>query len=48
MAGLWAIGECLWHLAHLGVLILCIGCLVAPIVFGWYCVDARKEDNYGD
>ena len=34
----------LYHVAQLAVTWLVIGCLVAPIVWGWYCVDeSRKE-----
>lgn len=47
LAGLMALAECVWHLAQLGLLILCIGCLVAPITYGIYHHDKCKEEKNG-
>lgn len=33
----------LWHIATTLGLFMVVGCLVAPMVFGIYCHDKRKE-----
>lgn len=35
----------LWHLAQTLTLFLVVGCLVAPVVFGWYHVDKCREER---
>ena len=35
----------LWHLAGTLTLFLVVGCLTAPVVFGWYHIDKTKEER---
>lgn len=35
----------LWHLAGTLTLFLVVGCLTAPIAFGWYHFDKTKEER---
>lgn len=35
----------LWHLAQTLTLFLVVGCLTAPIVYGWFCVDANRAEE---
>lgn len=37
----------LYHLAETLVLFLVVGCLAAPVAFGWYHVDKCKEEKNG-
>ena len=38
----------LFHLAETLTLFLVVGCLTAPVVFGWYHVDKCKEEKNGE
>lgn len=43
--GLMMIVSDLWHLATTLSLFLVVGCLVAPITYGWYHADKMKEER---
>lgn len=43
---LMMIATDLWHLAQTLTLFLVVGCLTAPVVFGWYHYDKCKEGKY--
>jgi hypothetical protein len=37
----------LWHLAGTLTLFLVVGCLAAPVAFGWYHVEKTMEEKNG-
>ena len=45
MNAIFMIAADLWHLAQTLTLFLVVGCLTAPVVFGWYCIDKAKEER---
>lgn len=42
---LYLIMSDLWHLAGTLALFLVVGCLTAPVAFGWYHIDKTKEER---
>ena len=45
---IWLVLCDLWHLASTLCLFMVVGCLVAPITFGWYHFDKCKEERNVD
>ena len=45
---LFLIMSDLFHLAETLTLFLVVGCLTAPVVFGWYHFDKCKEEKNGE